>query len=637
METHRIPVQPLSAEFAAAQANREERTVPMTFYAGATVLQFDWESGVHELTLSMDSGACRLGALKSGRAPFTLGHASPNDPLATLGVILNPAIAEGKATADVRFSKRADVEPVYQDVLDEILCNVSVGAKLLKLKETTKDGDRMRSFLATSWEPFAVALVGVGADPGACFKAAAGEVDVECEIEFAGRASSPQEQVMEETKPGQGGGAPAGVSHEQAIQAALAAEESRVQEINKIVGLGKLDAAFALQHITSKTSIEQFREVAFARLAERSAAGAPTQGHHATLTVDERDKVRLAGGQVVMNLFDRKNVVDSANDMRGMSVLRLAEELLHRTGRAEKGMSKARIAELSMHNTADFPYILADSARKQMLAAYALATPTYRIWAKPSTSPDFKTMSRLRLSEAPTFLKVNEGAQITLGTMSESREQYALLTAGRGASFTRQMMINDDVGAFLDLLNAFGFQAARYENKTVYAILTANAAMSDSVALFHATHANLGSGAIGNTGLDAMFSAMAIQKGLDGVSILNLMPKFLITPAAKASTAQTALTATGNNVKTTDQNWFAGRLTPVSDGELDASSTAVWYGACDPAIAPGVEYCHLEGAEGPQSIRKENEDAILGVQIYMFLDFAAKAVDFRTLYKSTGV
>ena len=198
------------------------------------------------------------------------------------------------------------------------------------------------------------------------------------------------------------------------------------------------------------------------------------------------------------------------------------------------------------------------------------------------------------------------------------------------------MLINDDLGAFNDLIGAFGVQAARLENKAVYAILTANAAMSDSVTLFNATHGNSGSGVIGNTALDAAFGAMAIQKGVDGVSVLNLTPRFIIVPKAKEQTARAALMQVGPSVKASDQNWFAGRLEVVADAELDASSTAVWYLAADPAESPGIEYAHLEGAEGPQFIRKENESGILGIQFYAFLDFGAKAIDWRPLYYSTG-
>lgn len=419
-----------------------------------------------------------------------------------------------------------------------------------------------------------------------------------------------------------------------AIASAALAERNRVIEITKLgnkLGLAEL----AGTHVESGATLEDFRAAALTSIAERQVE---TRGATSTATVtrDERDTRLSLAGDAVLALVDSKQKLDDQNPFRGMRVSRMAEELLTRSGQNTRGMSIHQIAELSMHAAADFPLILADSARKTMLAGYAAATPTYRLWTKKSTNPDFKTVSRLRLSEAPAPLKVAEGAQITLGTMSESREQYALLTYGRGLSFTRQMLINDDLGAFMDLNRAFGIQTARFENKTVYAVLTANAAMSDSVTLFHATHGNSSTGTLGNTGLDTMLTSMAVQKGLDGVTVLNLEPEFLIVPKAKEATARVAMTAVGPSVKSSDQNWFAGRFTVVADAELDATSTTAWYAAANPSIAPGIEYAHLEGAEGPQMIRKENEGAVLGVQIYSYIDFAAKAVDWRPLYYSTG-
>lgn len=357
-----------------------------------------------------------------------------------------------------------------------------------------------------------------------------------------------------------------------------------------------------------------------------------------TTLIDNPGVRRELAGAAVLSLVDAARYpAERENPFCGMRILRLAEEVLRTAGARTEGLSVAEIANLSMQATADFPLILENTARKLLLGAYETAVPTYKQWAKQSSAVDFKIVSRLRLSETPSFLPVPEGAQITLGTMTESREQYAIATYGRGVAFTRQMLINDDLGAFNDLVTAFGRQAARLENQTVYAILTANAAMADGKALFHADHGNLGTGVLGNTSLDAMFTAMAVQKGLDGKTVLNLTPAYLITPRALAATAQALLTATGPNLKPTEQNWFAGRLTLVSDAELDGSSTAVWYGATDPNIAPGVEYSHLEGAAGPQIIRKENEGAVLGIQLYAYLDFGAKAIDWRPLYKSTGV
>lgn len=635
METIKLPVQRIDAALAAADANRDERSVPMTFYSGATVLQFSLRDGLHNLRLSLDPQHVRIAALNSGTAPFTLGHRHPNDPAGVIGVIKSASVEGKKGRAQVKFSKRPEAEAIFQDVMDGIYTNVSVEARIHKLKDVTKEGDALKTFMATDWEPFAVALVSVGADGGAHFTASEQVQFSECEIEFADeRATSPEEAPMPETQtPGEA----ARIDVDEVKAAAATAERGRVLDINKIVTLGKLDAAFANQHISAGTSVEEVRRLAFEALAARSAEN-PTRTHHAEVVRDERETLRLNAGAVVMNLFDRKNAVDKDNEFRGMGILRLAEEILTRTGTRTRGMTKAQIVELSMmHNTSDFPLILGDSARKQMLAKYAYAQPTYKIWAKASTTPDFKTMSRLRLSETPTLLTVAEGAQITLGTMTESREQYALSTYGRGVSFTRQMLINDDLNAFNDLLGAFGVQASRLENQTVYAVLTANPTMSDSVALFDNAHANQGSGAIGNTGLDSMMVAMATQKGMDGLTVLNISPRYLLVPRAKQMTARVAMAETGPNLAVASQNWFAGQFEIVSDAALDASSTAVWYGVADPAVAPAVEYAHLEGAEGPQFITKENEAAILGVNFYCYIDFGAKAVDWRAVYKSTGV
>ena len=195
MQQTRLPPQRLTARFAATEPN-DERIVPVTFYSGATVLQFNWENGAHNLRLSMEPAHIRLEALKSGTAPFTKGHSGSNNPEAVIGVIAGARIEGGKAHADVRFSKRADVEPLYSDVLDGILQNVSVEARLYKLKEVTADGDKLKTFLATDWEPHAVALVAQGADPGAHINNASVELS-ECEIET--RATARQGDHMEET------------------------------------------------------------------------------------------------------------------------------------------------------------------------------------------------------------------------------------------------------------------------------------------------------------------------------------------------------------------------------------------------------------------------------------------------------
>jgi Caudovirus prohead serine protease len=630
----RIPRPSIIATLAAESANNDERTIDATFYSGAEVPRFSWLRGEYMLTLENKPGSVRLKALNSGSAPVLEAHSdfSTRD---VLGVVEKGWLENGSAKATLRFVKNdSDADQVWNKIEQKVLRNVSMGVRIHKMKETSGSEDKVKSYLATDWEPFEISIVPIGADPGAHLEMAADAGEQEIEVEEFQRATSPKEaQEMPELTAGE-----TAQNLDAVTAAAQTAERTRVLEITRKGALAKLEPAFISQHIEAGTPVDEFIRLGFDRMAARSEINPTREHHELTVTRDEQSTRRAMAESAILNMvLPAKFPVDGQNEFRGMRISRMAEELLTRSGVNVRGKNFTEISHLTMMATADFPFILADSAKKLLLAAYEAAVPTYKTWTKASTASDFKTMSRLRLSETPAFLKVPEGAQITLGTMTESREQYAIATYGRGVSFTRQMLINDDLGAFNDLISAFGIQASRLENQTVYAILTANAAMADGVALFHATHLNLGSGALGNTSLDAMYTAMGTQKGLDGSTILNIKPQYLIVPLAKAVTAQSVLTPVGPSVKISDQNWFAGRLTIVADAELDANSTIVWYGAADPSTTPGIEYAHLQGAEGPQIIRQENQDAILGVQLYAYLDFGAKAIDWRPLYKSTGV
>lgn len=123
--------------------------------------------------------------------------------------------------------------------------------------------------------------------------------------------------------------------------------------------------------------------------------------------------------------------------------------------------------------------------------------------------------------------------------MSDQGETYALLTYGRIVGLTRQAIVNDDLRAFDAMAVGFGASAARLENRTVYAQLTSNPTMADSVALFHASRGNLQTGdgsVLSSTALAAMWAAMRVQTGIQG-EVLNITPRYLIAPAELEQTA----------------------------------------------------------------------------------------------------
>jgi hypothetical protein len=161
----KIPMQRLQAELTAVKGG-DGYTAKLKWYTGATVTRRSWD-GTYLLTLSMKPAHVRMDRLKSGKSPLLNSHSdwSLKD---VIGIVES---ADLKGDASIRFSRRADVDPIRQDVQDGIIRNASVGAAIYKLKDVTeKDEDgneKQKAYLAIDWEPMEVSLVPIGADPNA--------------------------------------------------------------------------------------------------------------------------------------------------------------------------------------------------------------------------------------------------------------------------------------------------------------------------------------------------------------------------------------------------------------------------------------------------------------------------------------
>jgi hypothetical protein len=136
----------LEAQFEAlAPADRDERTATLTWYTGASVRRYD-ARGAYEMRFSMEPGAVRMGRLSSGSAPLLNSHRdfTVDD---VIGVIARAWIENGQGKATVRFSKRADVDPIWQDVQDGILRNASMGVAIHAIEDVTPQGASLRQVL----------------------------------------------------------------------------------------------------------------------------------------------------------------------------------------------------------------------------------------------------------------------------------------------------------------------------------------------------------------------------------------------------------------------------------------------------------------------------------------------------------
>ncbi len=101
--------------------------------------------------------AIDMSFLNSGRAPLLLDH----DPEKQVGVV-ESAELDGSARrlrATVRFGKGALAREAFDDVVDGIKANISIGYAVKKMERSEKD-----TFVAKSWKPLEASLVSIPAD-----------------------------------------------------------------------------------------------------------------------------------------------------------------------------------------------------------------------------------------------------------------------------------------------------------------------------------------------------------------------------------------------------------------------------------------------------------------------------------------
>lgn len=619
-----IPMQTRQAAFQPASMNEADRTVEMVWSTGASVRRVDfWSDRTYYEELSLEDGAVDLTRLNNG-APLLDTHAT-RELSDVIGVVERAWIADGEARATVRFSARAEVAPILADVKAGILRNVSVGYQVRKYQ--IEEGD-VPVYRAVDWEPMELSLVPIGADAGAGTRAALPAAP--CEFFTRAAAQTTQETIMPEQIP-----AAASAVDLDAVRAEAAiAERTRVSGITQLCerhGVADLRASL----VDNGATLDAARAAILDAVATRDAGGTSSRLPIETV-VDETDVRRAAVENAIMHRAapGRVKLTDAGRQYRSLSLLEIGRELLEKAGEKTRGMDKLQLAQRAL-STSDFPYVLANVANKTLRAGYEAAPQTFKPFTKQAGAPDFKTIQRTQIGDAPQLKKVNEAGEFTYGSIGEGKETYQLATYGRIIAVTRQTIINDDLNAFADLPAKFGRAAANLESDIVWGIVTTNAALNDGVALFHATHGNLGSGAIAVAGLDAGRAAMRIQKSVDGQSI-NVIPAYLIVPAAKETLAQQYTSADFVSAKSSDINPFKSALQVLVEPRLDAASTSVWYLAADPMTIDTIEYCYLDGNEGVY-IETRNGFEVDGMEIKARLDFAAKAIDYRGLYKSTGV
>ena len=347
-----------------------------------------------------------------------------------------------------------------------------------------------------------------------------------------------------------------------------------------------------------------------------------------------------------------------ARDLQGAGLHTLIYETIHasgdyvRPGRIDNETIRAAFAangrllqaSSSGFSTVSLSGILSNVANKTMLAAYNAVESVVAQFSAETDVNDFKEVTRYRLTGNGIFEKVGPDGELKHAGLSEQAFKNKVETFGRMISLTRQMMINDDLGAFLQIPRLIGRMSSLKREEAVFELLLSNPSN-----FFDAANKNFLVGADTGLSIDALTKAEQVfldQTDSEGKPVL-LSPSVLLVPSSLKVSAQVLMTETRvNEVTDTNKpkpavNPHAGKWKPVASPYLNAQgitggSAKAWYLLANPADVAAIEIAYLRGKRTPTIESGETDFNTLGMQWRGYFDFGVAMQDHRAAVKSKG-
>ena len=365
---------------------------------------------------------------------------------------------------------------------------------------------------------------------------------------------------------------------------------------------------------------------------------------------DEKDKFVRGGSLALLaQHFPKRYKLDEGNQFRGMGVHDLMREALELNGQSSRGLNTSTLIDRSLHTTSDFVQLMDQVVNTTIIDNYRELAPSFQEFGNRTTNSDFRKKNTIGLGDLPDLQKVNEHGEYHRGTFSESGEGYAISTYGIIIGFTRQLMINDQTGELMRLLNQTSRTVARLEGDVFWGALLGwnfekNRAqpylLADGKPLFDKAHDNLKTGADTKLSVDSLRDVRTsgwLKKTLDGKRRAPVTYDTLIVPPELESQAEklTQLTFNPSNVADAIPDFVRSMRVIVEPRlqELEGGETA--YFLVDSEMS-GLDYAFLSGEEEVFTDQRVGFD-VDGIEFKIRHDFGAGVTDATGVCKLTGV
>lgn len=650
-----------AADGAPSTLDEATRSVEIVASTEAPVMVFDWERWEMVPEILLMSG-CQIPANR--QVPLLDTHIRW-DTSTVIGSARSLAVEGSELIARAHYTTAAEGEGPYLKMKEGHLTDYSVGYRYdNKDAVFIPDGETGivdgRTFtgpvkVVRKWQVKEVSACPIGADEFAKARAATAphqpkqeEIDMDQKLRAFLESRGLKKEATEEeawrfletlnvreepAAPAAPGGNQTNV--EDAVRTAVRAEQERVIDIRAIGARAGLDEAKINEFITTGKSVEDVRKAAFDHITSNTPA-AP--GFRATFVADERDKFRAAAQDSILLRANMHRTPDKAapgaSDLRGFSLRELARECLRAQGLPINGDPMQMVGRAL--TTSDFPILLGGVANLSLMAGWEDAQESWEQWCGIGSVSDFKIHTMARAGETDDLDEIGQEGEYKYGKLDEHAEQYKVVTYGKLNRISRQTIIDDNLGAITEAFRSRGEAAARKVGDLPYAVLAANSAMGDNVALFHSTHANIATtAAISVDSLAVAEDLMQSQKDISGKRRLNIRPQFLLVPTNKRILATQVVNGAvvGTQAAPGVINPYQGQLTVIGEARLKDISNTVWFLAGPKGKTVTVFF--LNGNRTPYLETKEGW-TIDGTEFKTRIDAGAKAVDWRGLVKNAG-
>lgn len=620
--------------YAPNTLQEESRTVDIIISTADPIKEIDWKRGEY-----LDTVIHQEGIDYPTQVPMLDTH-SRESADCVIGSIRNIHMENGNLVGTAHYASTERAETAFRLMREGHLTDYSIGARILQIayvdrgkelkvgsSEYRADSEDLK--IVTKSRLLEVSNCPIGADASAKVRGAAVEDENQEPLEL-------NTNRQEDTMTGPINQEP--ILDRAAIEADVTrAETTRLKEVTALCERHQLNLAecvtLSVAEVT-KRALDKAAEGLKPVQVTASHGGDPVEKFRANV----EDAIMLRSGN-----GDWSNAKGVAKELAQRSLVDLCRESLLHEGKLDRNENTSQMINRAL-STSDFPLVLANVANKSVKVGYDSQPETWRSFASTGSVRDFKINTVARTTSLNgSIQEIPEGGEYKALSRGEEQEQYGIKTYGGLLKITRQLIINDDLGQLTDSMTQLGEEMSLQVGDVVWNSFLSNPAMGDGVALFHASHGNVGTAAApSEASLLEMWLAMQAQK--ENNKRLSIKPAFMLFPNSLMIVVEKIMNSMAwdaTNKAATTANVIAQKLAGVEriyDQRLDEFNvelgTPSWYALG--AKGKTVKAFFLNGVETPYMEREtsfNNDTTTFKIR----LDMGAKAMDYRTMYRNVGV